>query len=125
MIGRLARDPEMRQTTTGKEVVEFTLAVDKRIKPTDPNQPTADFFRCKAWGQTAEFVAKYAAKGRLASIDGRLDSRRYVDKDGNDREAIEIVCDNVNLLDRPKEEAPSVAAPAPVTQPSPRARKAA
>lgn len=123
MIGRLARDPELRQTTTGKEVVEFTLAVDKRINPTDPGQPTADFFRCKAWGQTAGFVSEYAHKGRLASIDGRLETRRYVDKDGKDREAIEIVCDNVNLLDRPKEEAPAVAAPVP--PPVQRARKAA
>lgn len=104
LIGRLVRDPELRMTTTGKSVVEFTLAVDKRIKPSDPTQPTADFFRCKAWNQTAEFLSSYGGKGRLAAVDGRLETRKYVDRDGNNREIVEIVADHVNLLDRPREE---------------------
>ena len=105
LIGRMVRDPELRTTNTGKNVVEFTIAVDKRLKPTDPNQPTADFFRCKAWNQTADFVSNYGGKGRLTAVDGRLETRKYVDKDGNNREIVEIVADNVNLLDRPKDEA--------------------
>jgi single-strand DNA-binding protein len=105
LIGRMVRDPELRTTNTGKNVVEFTIAVDKRLKPTDPNQPTADFFRCKAWNQTADFVSNYGGKGRLTAVDGRLETRKYVDKDGNNREIVEIVADNVNLLDRPRDEA--------------------
>lgn len=112
MIGRLVRDPELRTTNTGKSVVEFTIAVDKRIRPTDPNQPTADFFRCKAWNQTAEFLSSYAGKGRLLSVDGRLETRKYVDKDGNNRELVEIVADQLNLLDRPREDTPAAQEPA-------------
>ncbi len=103
LIGRMVRDPELRTTNTGKNVVEFSIAVDKRIKPTDPNQPTADFFRVTAWNQTADYVSNYGGKGRLTAVDGRLQSRKYVDKDGNNREAIEVVADNVNLLDRPRD----------------------
>lgn len=104
LIGRMVRDPELRTTTTGKNVVEFSIAVDKRIKPTDPNQPTADFFRVTAWNQTADYVSNYGGKGRLTAVDGRLQSRKYVDKDGNNREAIEVVADNVNLLDRARDD---------------------
>jgi single-strand DNA-binding protein len=102
LIGRLVRDPEMRTTTTGKNVVEFSIAVDKRIKPQD-GSATADFFRVKAWGQTAEYVNNYIAKGRLVAVDGRLDTRKFQDKDGNNREVIEVVADNVNGLDRPRD----------------------
>ncbi len=109
LIGRLTRDPELRTTTTGKQVTDFSLAVDKRIKPTD-GSPTADFFRVSAWGQTAEFVANYLTKGRLVAVDGRLQSRKYTDKDGNNREVVEIVADNVQGLDRPRDDAGAPAA---------------
>jgi len=103
LIGRLVRDPELRTTSTGKNVVEFSIAVNKRIKPQD-GSPDADFFRIKAWGQTADYVANYLAKGRLVAVDGRLDTRKYQDKDGNNREIVEIVADNVNGLDRPRDD---------------------
>lgn len=104
LIGRLTRDPELRTTTTGKQVSDFSIAVDKRIKPTD-GSPTADFFRVSAWGQTAEFVGNYLTKGRLVAVDGRLQSRKYTDKDGNNREVVEVVADNVQGLDRPRDDA--------------------
>ena len=103
MIGRLTKDPELKQTTTGKSVVSFSIAVDKRIKPTD-GSPTADFFMVKAWGNTAEFVSNYLGKGRLVAVDGRLETRKYTDQSGNNREITEIVADNVQGLDRPREE---------------------
>ena len=107
LIGRMVRDPELRTTNTGKNVVEFSIAVSKRIKPTDPNQPDADFFRITAWNQTADYVSNYGGKGRLTAVDGRLQSRKYVDKDGNNREIVEVVADNVNLLDRREDAAGS------------------
>jgi single-strand DNA-binding protein len=103
IVGRLTRDPELRTTSTGKDVVEFSIAVNKRIKPAEGAD--ADFFRVKAWGQTASYVGEYIGRGRLVSVDGRLESRKYTDKDGNNREIVEIVADNVNALDRPKEDA--------------------
>lgn len=106
LIGRLTRDPELRSTTGGKLVANFAIAVDKRVKPTD-GSPTADFFNVTAWGQTAEFVAYYLDKGRLVAVDGRLQSRKYTAQDGSPREAYEIVADNVQGLDRPKDDATS------------------
>jgi len=103
LVGRLTRDPELRTTSTGKDVVEFSIAVNKRIKPQEG--AGADFFRVKAWGQTAKYVSDYIGRGRLVSVDGRLESRKYTDKEGNNREIVEIVADNVNALDRPREDA--------------------
>jgi single-strand DNA-binding protein len=103
LIGRLTRDPELRTTSTGKNVVEFSIAVNKRIKPQD-GQPDADFFRIKAWGQTADYVNNYLTKGRLVGVDGRLETRKWTDQNGANRETVEIVADNVNALDRPRED---------------------
>ena len=103
LIGRLTRDPELRSTNTGKSVCDFSIAVDKRIKPTD-GSPTADFFRVSAWGQTAEFVNNYVHKGRLVAVEGRLQSRKYTTTDGQNREVVEIVADSVQALDRPRED---------------------
>lgn len=90
-------------TTTGKAVVEFSIAVNKKFKPTDGG-PDADFFRCKAWGSTAEFVSNYLSKGRLVAVDGRIETRKYTANDGSNREIIEIVADNVQSLERPRDD---------------------
>lgn len=103
LIGRLTRDPELRTTSTGKDVVEFSIAVNKRIKPAEG--PDADFFRVRAWGQVARYVGEYIGRGRLVAVDGRLEQRTWQDANGNKRESIEVVADNVNALDRPREDA--------------------
>jgi len=104
LIGRLTRDPELRTTNSGKNVVEFSIAVQKRIKPQD-GSPDADFFRVKAWGQTADYVNSYIHKGRLVAVDGRLETRKWTDQNGTNRESVEVVADNVNGLDRPRDDA--------------------
>jgi single-strand DNA-binding protein len=106
IIGRLVRDPELRTTAGGKSVVSFTVAVTKRVKPQD-GSPDADFFNVTAWSQTAEYVANYLTKGRLVSVDGRLQSRKYTASDGTERNVVEIVADNVSGLDRPRDDQPS------------------
>lgn len=111
LIGRLTRDPELRTTTTGKSVVSFSIAVNKMIKPQD-GSPDADFFRVTAWNKTAEYVSNYLGKGRLVAVDGRLTTNKFKDSNGNDRESVEIVADNVSGLDRPKDEQGSSSAPA-------------
>ena len=108
LIGRIVRSPELKTTTTGKAVVSFSIAVNKRVKSKDGAD--ADFFRVTAWGQTAEYVNTYLDKGRLVSVDGRLDTRKWKDKDGNEREVVEIVADNVSGLDRAKDDAQPKAA---------------
>ena len=104
LVGRLTRDPELRTTTTGKSVCDFSIAVQKKIKPQD-GSPDADFFRVNAWEKTAEFVANYLNKGRLVAVDGRLQSRKYTASDGTNREVVEVVAESVQGLDRPKDDA--------------------
>jgi single-strand DNA-binding protein len=104
LIGRLTRDPELRTTNSGKNVVDFSIAVQKRMKPAD-GSPDADFFRIKAWGQTADYVNSYLQKGRLVAVDGRLETRKWTDQNGTNRESVEVVADNVNGLDRPRDDA--------------------
>lgn len=106
LIGRLTRDPEAKTTTTGKPYAVFSIAVDKGRKPTDPSEPSADFFNVKAWGHAAEYVSSYLTKGRLVAVDGRIESRKYTDKEGVPREIWEVTADNVKGLDRPRDEQP-------------------
>lgn len=103
ITGRLVRDPELRTTTTGKQVVSFTVAVDKRFKPAD-GEKSANFFRVTAWEKQAEFVGNYAQKGRMVGVEGRLDQRKYTNKEGIEVETTEIIADNVALLDRPRDD---------------------
>lgn len=103
LIGRLTRDPELRTTNTGKSVCDFSIAVNKRIKPQD-GSPDADFFRVNCWEKTAEYVSNYLHKGRLVAVEGRLQSRKYTANDGTNREVVEIVASNVQSLERPRED---------------------
>ena len=114
LTGRIVRDPETRTTNSGKDVASFTIAVNKRFKSPDADTPDADFFKVTCWDRTAEYVGNYLQKGRLVGIEGRLSSRKYTDKEGNNREVVEIVADNVTSLERPREDAapkPSVHIP--------------
>lgn len=96
VMGRLVRDPELRQTTTGKTVASFRIACDRGRRDAN-GQTQADFFDVTAWDKTAEFVCKYFQKGSLIAIDGRLQSRNYQDKSGSNRTAIEILVNNVHF----------------------------
>lgn len=102
LTGRLTRDPEKRVIPSGNSVVEFSIAVDKQFKR--EGEPDAFFFRVKAWGKTADFVSNYLTKGRLVAVDGRLEQRKYQASDGQNREIIEVVAENVSSLDRPRDD---------------------
>ena len=96
IMGRLARDPELRQTQSGKSVASFTIACDRGRKDPNGNSQT-DWIPCTAWEKTAEFICKYFSKGQMIALDGRLQSRSYQDKNGQTRTAIEIVANNANF----------------------------
>jgi len=102
IVGRITRDPELRTTQTGKNVCSFTVAVSKKVKPTD-GSPDAYFLNCVSWGAQADYVSNYLTKGRLVSVQGSLQSRRYTTNDGQQREVVEIDVDRVSALDRPRE----------------------
>ena len=99
LVGRLTRDPELRNTTTGKQVVNFGIAVDDTF-----NKEHTNFFNVSAWGNQADFVSKYLTKGRLVAVDGRLNQRKYTTQDGQERNVVESVADRVQGLDRPKDD---------------------
>lgn len=98
LMGRLTRDPELRQTPTGNSVVSFTLACDRDFAAQGAEKET-DFVDIVAWRGTAEFVSKYFSKGRMAVVSGRLQIRNWQDKDGNKRRSAEIVAENVYFGD--------------------------
>ena len=98
VMGRLTRDPELRRTGSGTAVTSFTLAVDRDFKDQSGNKET-DFIDVVAWRNTAEFVSKFFAKGRMAIVEGRLQIRDWQDKDGGKRRSAEVVADNVYFGD--------------------------
>lgn len=102
LIGRLTRDPEMRQTGAGVAVTRFSLAVDRPFTNQQGERET-DFIDCVAWRQLGETVARHLTKGRLVAVQGRLQVRSYETQDGQRRKATEIVADTVRFLDRPRE----------------------
>ena len=98
LMGRLTRDPELRRTQSGTAVASFSLAVDRDFKSQSGEKET-DFIDVVAWRATAEFVAKYFTKGRMAVVEGRLQIREWKDRDGNNRRTAEVVADNVYFGD--------------------------
>ena len=95
LIGRLVRDPELRYTPSGLPVAQFRIAVDR---PKNGNGDTADFIPVVAWRVLAENIAKYLTKGRLVAVEGRLQVRKYQDRDGATRWATEVIATNVQFL---------------------------
>lgn len=90
IIGRLTKEPELKQTTNGKSVCSFTVAVNRRY-----SREETDFLDCVAWQKTAEFLCRYFHKGGAIGVEGAIQTRKYEDRNGNPRTAVEIVADNV------------------------------
>lgn len=104
ICGRMVRDPELRHTQSGKSVCSFTLAVDRDFK--NNGEKEVDFLDCVAWGNTADFVSRYAEKGRMLMVTGRLQIREWTDKEGNKRRNAEIIASNAYFGDSRKEITP-------------------
>ena len=102
LVGRLTRDPELRRTTSGNQVCTFTVALDNRQKNPDGSKSTS-FIPCTAWMTTAETTSKYARKGMLVGVEGRLNQRSFIKADGSKASVIEVICDSVQFLERREE----------------------
>lgn len=101
IVGRLTKEPELKQTQSGAKVCEFTVAVNRDyVKQGEERK--ADFFNCVAWRQQAEFVSKYFHKGGYIAVDGRMESRKYEDKNGVNHTVWELIADNVNFCESKK-----------------------
>lgn len=96
--GRIVRDPEMRRTNSGKAVTSFTISVDRNF-----TKGESDFFDCVSWDKQGEFVANHFSKGKMILVSGRLQKRKWTDKDGNKRETAEIVTEDVYFCDSKKD----------------------
>jgi len=99
LIGRLTKDPELRYTSNNIPVCSFSLAVNRPFVSNN-NDKNVDFFNCTAWRKQAENVAKYVNKGSMVAIEGRLQTRDYMDEKINARRYLtEVICDSVVFLD--------------------------
>lgn len=98
LVGRLTRDPETSYTPNGVMVAKFAVAVNRPFK-NDAGEYEADFFNCVAWRKTAEFVSQYLAKGRLVSIGGRLQTRKWQDQaTGQTRTATDVIVNEIQPI---------------------------
>ncbi len=111
LMGRLVSDPELRTTQSGISVTTIRIAVNRRFaKQGDP--VTADFFDVVFWRQTAEFVARYFTKGRQIAVVGALQTRKWQDRDGNNRYTTEVVGEEAYFADSKRDAAPAGTQPA-------------
>jgi single-strand DNA-binding protein len=99
LIGRLGRDPEIRHTTSGSAVANFSVATDERWTDSEGNRQTrTEWHNIVAWRKLAEICGQYLRKGRLVFIEGRIQTREWDDRDGNKRRTTEIVASNMQML---------------------------
>jgi single-strand DNA-binding protein len=92
--GRLTADPELRVTTQGTPVTSFNIAINRK-----GNKEITDFITCVAWRNTAEFIGKYFRKGSSIVVDGSIEVRSYEDKQGNKRQAVEVIVQDAYFVD--------------------------
>ena len=104
LMGRLTRDPELRRTASGVAVATFSIAVDRDFSNSATGERETDFIDIVTWRNTAEFVSKYFAKGRMAVVSGRLQIRTWNDKEGNKRRSAEVIADSVYFGDSKRED---------------------
>ena len=97
LTGRLTADPELKTTTNGIPVTTFSIAVNRNYRAGEEQQ--TDFINIVAWRQRAEFITKYFKKGSLIGIEGSIQTRRYQDKNGNNRTIFEVVVNNAQFVE--------------------------
>lgn len=102
LIGRLTKNPELRETQNGVPVCNFTLAVDRRFK--SEGQPTADFINITTWNKTAEFAHRWFSKGLRVGVTGRIQTRSWEDADGVRHYATDVVADSLDFADGKRED---------------------
>jgi single-strand DNA-binding protein len=99
IIGRLGRDPEMRYTPSGRPVTTFSVATDRNWNTSDGERRSeTEWFNIVAWSNLAEICKQYLTKGQLVYVEGRLQSRRWEDQEGNKRTSVEIVANEMIML---------------------------
>ncbi len=104
IIGHLGRDPEMRYTPSGRPVTTYTVAVGRSWNTVDGERHSeTEWFNIVAWGNLAEICKQYLVKGQQVYIEGRLQTRRWEDKEGNKHNSVEIVASEMMMLGERKD----------------------
>lgn len=103
LFGRLTRDPEMRNTTSGIAVTRFTVACDRQFVNKQTNERECDFIECEAWRNTAEFVAKWFKKGSAITVEGSLRNNNFTDNNGVKHYGYVVSADNVGFAGSKKD----------------------
>ena len=106
VIGNTGRDAELRMTPTGKPVASFSIAVNRSFTPSDGGErrEETEWFNIVAWSRLAEFAQQYVTKGRLVYVEGRLQTRKWTDREQKERTTVEIVANDIQLLGGPRPE---------------------
>ena len=99
LVGRLTKDPDMRITPNNVPVCQFNVAVNRPKRKGEDE--TADFIQCVAWRQSAEFLANYASKGAIVSVEGEIRTRNYLNRQGEKVYITEILADKVQIINNP------------------------
>lgn len=102
LMGRICHDLELKTTPNGVSVLSFRLAVERSYQAKGEERKT-DFFNLVSWRNTAEFINRYFSKGRMILIEGELQARQYVDKNGANQTVIEVVVSNASFTGEPKQ----------------------
>ncbi len=105
LVGRLGKDPDLRYTTSGTAVANFTLATSERFKDkSGEQQEKTEWHNIVVWRNLAEICGKYLKKGKQVYIEGKIQTRSYDDRDGNKKYITEVVADQMQMLGRANEE---------------------
>lgn len=100
LVGHLGQDPELKSTSSNIHVVNISVATNQTFKRKEDTEYTekTEWHRCVAFGKTADYISNYISKGRLVYIDGRLQTRKWQDKDGNDRYSTDVIIETITML---------------------------
>lgn len=98
LVGRLTKNPEIRKTPNGASICKFTLAVSRKVKA--QGQPDADFISCVAWNKTADLMYQYLKKGSLIGADGRLQTGKFTNNNGETIYTCDVMVEGLQFLDK-------------------------
>ena len=118
LVGNLGADPETRTTQGGSTVCNLRLATTSRVKRGEQWEDATEWHRVVCFGRTAENVARFCTKGKSIYVEGRIQTSKWTDKDGNDKYTTEIVADDIRFLggrDEPREQSRGSRAPTGVS----------
>lgn len=108
LIGNLGKDPEVRYTTSGQAVASISIATTEKFKNKNGEwEERTEWHRITLWGKLAEVAGEYLAKGKTVYFEGKLQTRKWQDRDGNDRYTTEIVAERMLILGGKKEKEPA------------------